>query len=454
MSIRTRLVLGLAAGLIVLVAVMLYVGYRQALIEASELVDGDLVSTARFAVQISGNDPLTVSPAPALLARHSYESPIIVQFWSRDGVLLTQVGADMKIGSSPKQSGFLDFTMADRQWCSYSVINQTGSVWVRTLVPADARDLIAADIAWHLAVPGLIAVPILLLCLWAFLSYLLRPLGEFSGTLAHTKLSHLTHLELHPTASELEPMAGAINVLVGRMRSERDIERAFIADAAHELRTPLAGIQLHAQAALAETDPARLRRSLTNIDIGTQRATHLVNQLLGLAQYDGAKKLPLMPVRADTVVRNVLSTTLPIADAAGVEIASELSGDVAVLGNAAALEVMLQNLIANAIAFSPRGTTVTVKVVNMGRYAELSVSDQGPGIPKEARRHIFDRFSRLPGSPAGGSGLGLAIVHRILLLHRARISVAASASGGAMFTVSLRSTVTEYAAGAARRQRL
>ena len=190
---------------------------------------------------------------------------------------------------------------------------------------------------------------------------------------------------------------------------------------------------------LPMTDPARLRRSLTSIEAGSQRAAHLVNQLLGLAQYDSVKKLPMMPVRVDALVRNVLATTMPIADARGVEIASELGANVAVLGNEAALEVMLQNLLANAIQFSPKDGVVTLKVVDMGRHVEISVCDQGPGIPKEARRHIFDRFARLPGSPTGGSGLGLAIVHRILMLHRARITVAANEQGGAMFMVSLRS---------------
>ena len=150
------------------------------------------------------------------------------------------------------------------------------------------------------------AVPALLLLLSAFLPYLLRPLEDFSGILAHTRLSQLTRIDLQPSARELEPMAGAIDVLAGRMRSERDIERAFIADAAHELRTPLAGIQLHAQTAQVETDPVRLRRSLANIESGCRRATRMINQLLGLARYDGVKKLPLMPVRVDGRVREVL----------------------------------------------------------------------------------------------------------------------------------------------------
>lgn len=155
----------------------------------------------------------------------------------------------------------------------------------------------------------------------------------------------------------------------------------------------------------------------------------------------------MMPVRVDALVRNVLATTLPIADARGVEVASELGPNVAVLGNAAAIEVMLQNLLANAIQFSPGGSTVTVKVVDLGRHVDISVCDQGPGIPKEARRHIFERFARLPSSPSGGSGLGLAIVHRILLLHRAKISVAASEHGGAMFTIRLRSAESRQHAG-------
>ena len=157
-----------------------------------------------------------------------------------------------------------------------------------------------------------------------------------------------------------------------------------------------------------------------------------------------------MPVRVDGLVREVLEVVLPIADARGAEINSELGADVVVLGNAAALAVMLQNLLANAVQFSPRASVVTLKSLNLGRYVEISVSDCGPGIPKEARRHIFERFARLPGSPTGGSGLGLSIVHRILLLHRGRISVAANEQGGTVFTVSLRSAEVEYRGSVSR----
>lgn len=439
LSIRNRLVVGLALGLTVLIGGMLYVVYRKALVEAAELVDGDLTGAARVAIQLSSSAPFSVTAPPALLANDPYETPLVVQFWSREGALLTHLGADVQMSASPRQSGFAYLEIAGRRWRTYSVINNSGTVWVRTMVTADARDLIAGDIAKHLALSGIVVVPLMLIFLWVYVASLLRPLGDFSGVIARARMNQLTHIDLQPEARELEPVAGAINLLVGRMRSERDIERAFIADAAHELRTPLAGIQLHAQTALAETDPARLRRSLTSIEAGSQRAAHLVNQLLGLAQYDSVKKLPMMPVRVDALVRNVLATTMPIADARGVEIASELGANVAVLGNEAALEVMLQNLLANAIQFSPKDGVVTLKVVDMGRHVEISVCDQGPGIPKEARRHIFDRFARLPGSPTGGSGLGLAIVHRILMLHRARITVAANEQGGAMFMVSLRS---------------
>ncbi|MEO7256239.1 MAG: ATP-binding protein [Casimicrobium sp.] len=443
LSIRSRLIVGLALGLSVLVSAMLYVVYRKALVEAAELVDGDLIAAARVAVQLSSNTPFTVAPAPALLARDPYETPLVVQFWSREGTLLAHLGAAVRASASPRHSGFADLEIDARKWRTYSVINNVGTVWVRTMVTADGRNLIARDIATHLALSGIVVVPLMLIFLWVYVAYLLRPLGNFSGAIGRTRMNQLTHIDLRPEARELEPVAGAINLLVGRMKSERDIERAFIADAAHELRTPLSGIQLHAQTALAETDPVRLRRSLTSIETGSQRAAHLVNQLLGLAQYDGVKKLPMMPIRVDGLVRNVLATILPIADARGVELASELGANVAVLGNAASLELMLQNLLANAIQFSPQGAVVTVRVVDMGRHVAVSVSDQGPGIPKDARRHIFERFARLPGSPAGGSGLGLAIVHRILLLHRARIAVAASENGGAMFTVSLRSTDTK-----------
>ena len=358
LSIRNRLIAGLAMGLLLLVGAMLYVVYRKALVEAAELVDGDLVSAARIAVQVSSNLPFNVVPAPALLARDPYETPLVIQFWSREGSLLAHLGADVQMSASPKRSGFADLEIGGGKWRTYSVINNSGTVWIRSMVTADARDLIARDIATHLALSGAIVVPLMLIFLWIYVTYLLRPLGDFSGVIARARMNQLTNIDLRPKARELEPVAGAINSLVDRMRSERDIERAFIADAAHELRTPLAGIQLHAQTALAESDPARLRRSLVSIETGSQRAGHLVNQLLELAQYDGVKKLAMLPVRVDALVRNVIATTLPIADARGVEIVSELGANVSVLGNEAALEVMLQNLLANAIRFSDRKSVV------------------------------------------------------------------------------------------------
>lgn len=289
LSIRNRLVVGLALGLTVLIGGTLYVVYRKALIEAAELVDGDLIGAARVAVQLSSNAPLSVTSPPALLARDRYETPLVVQLWSREGSLLAHLGPEVQMSTSPRQSGFADLDIGGRKWRTYSIINNSGTAWVRTMVTADGRDLIAGDIASHLAVSGLIVVPVMLLFLWVYVAYLLRPLGDFSGAIARARMNQLTHVELRLHARELEPVAGAINQLVGRMRTERDTERAFIADAAQELRTPLAGIRLHSQTALTETDPAHLRRSLSCIETGSQRAAHLVNQLLGLAQYDGVK---------------------------------------------------------------------------------------------------------------------------------------------------------------------
>lgn len=438
LSIKMRLILGVALSLLLMFAVLIYLVRQKALMEAQELLEGNLVGTSRVAVQIANSAPFSLAPAPALLARDLYESPLVVQFWSRHGELLSQIGTLAGADTPPPKSGFDKHLIDGRPWRSYAALNQSGLVWVRTLLPHDAGTLMVTDVTYHFAKVALIAAVVLIGSIWIFMWYLLRPLSVFSAVLSKTPINRIGAVDMQPRAGELRAVVDALNDVMGRVKDERELERAFIADAAHELRTPLAGIQLHAQNAQREDDPERLRRALQYVEDGCRRATHIVSQLLGLAQYDAVRRLPMVPVCAESLVRRVLPFVLPSADQRNVEVVSDLDANTTMLGDEAALDVVLRNLLLNAIQFSPDGGVVRIEVRDLGKYVTLAVQDRGPGVPREARREIFERFARLPDSRPGGSGLGLAIVRRILSLHRAQIHVNNQAGGGAAFTVRLR----------------
>lgn len=440
-SIRARLMLWLGVGLLVMWAVFMWAVYDKTMHEAAELIDGDLVAVTRLGMQTIVDQSQGVPLASAgAITKHDYETPMVLQAWSAGGSLMVHIGPPAVDVPAPQALGFADFRSNAQQWRSFAAFRPQEQLWIRAMVPADARDALAADIAEHLLIPGLILIPSMLVLVWGLVSYTLRPLAKFSREIEGQDINALSRSALQTEVTEMKPVAGAINSLVNRLRGARERELSFVADAAHELRTPLAGIKLHAEVALAESDPARLRAALTNIEMGSERAADLVNQLLGLAKFDAVQRIEFKQVVLADVVRRVFSTVLPLADKHGVSLVVEGNIDLAVRGDESALEIMLRNLVVNALNHSPGGGHVTVHAAlrgGHGGHVILSVADQGPGIGESDRDAVFERFLRLPGKQAPGSGLGLAIVKRIVELHAGTICVEKSVDGGALFEVEL-----------------
>ena len=440
-SIRARLMLWLGAGLLCLCAVFMWAVYDKTLHEAAELIDGDLVGVTRLGMQTIVDHAQGMPLASAgSMPKHDYETPMVLQAWRVGGGLMAHIGPTTLDLQPPQAPGFSDFRSDGRQWRSYAVFRPREQLWIRAMVAADARDALAADIAEHLLMPGLVLVPAMLLFVWGLVSYTLRPLAKFSSEIERQHINALSDSALQTDVREMKPVAGAINALVSRLRDARERELSFVADAAHELRTPLAGIRLHAEVALAEADPARLRAALSHIEMGSARAAELVNQLLGLAKFDAVQRLDVQPVLLADVVRSVFSTVLPLADKNAVSLVVDGNIDLAVRGEQSALEIMLRNLVVNAINHSPSGGQVTLHAAlrdHQNSRVTLSVADQGPGIRESDRGAIFERFLRLPGEQAPGSGLGLAIVKRIVELHAGTIRVDHNEGGGALFAVEL-----------------
>jgi signal transduction histidine kinase len=278
--------------------------------------------------------------------------------------------------------------------------------------------------AW-LVTPLLISLPLLLLPAWFSVRFALRPWARVSGEIASRGPDDLSPLQFTPKHRELSPLTRAVNQLLDRLRLARERERSFIADAAHELRTPIAAMQVNAEALQERKLGVEDRELLDGLLRSNTRAGRLVVQLLALTRSDATpprRALTLVDVGA--LVQDALAPMASVARTKGIELDLESQPGSLVQGDEEALRMLIDNLVGNAIKYSPGGSTVRVRVHREHDTVQLVVSDEGPGIPPELRERVFDRFYRVPGQDQPGSGLGLAIAKAVADRHGASLELA------------------------------
>ena len=275
------------------------------------------------------------------------------------------------------------------------------------------RDKIASDSALRTLMPFLILVPILLLIVADLVRKMFRPISALS-----TEIDQRSEQELHPVEEEhlpveVRPFIVAINRLLTRVAQSMDAQRRFVADAAHELRSPLTAMSLQAER-LAEAEMSALARErLATLQRGIERGRNLLDQLLTLAKVQATPELPKSPVSVQCIYRRVLEDLLPLAEAKRIDIGVEGEQDAQVLASELDLTTVVKNLVDNAIRYTPYGGRVDLSVTNDDGRAMLQIKDSGPGIPTGERDRVFDPFYRTIGSDQVGSGLGLSIVKAI-----------------------------------------
>jgi signal transduction histidine kinase len=297
---------------------------------------------------------------------------------------------------------------------------------------ATEREEVAGEIAEQLLKPMLFALPALALLLVIAIGFALRPLRQLARDVEQRAPGRLDPLPLAGLPAEVEPLVNRLNSLFANIMRALENERRFTADAAHELRTPLAAIKAQAQVALASVDAAERQHALNQILAGCDRATHLVAQLLTLARLDTGTSHPMQAVGLRPVAEEVLSM------AAGEAIERECDlvlrdGDAQVRGDPLLLQALLRNLVDNALRHSG-GTQIEVAIGRTDGHAVLTVSDNGRGIPTDERERVLQRFYRSASTDTcdldnAGSGLGLSIVKRIIELHDGGMEIKSPATG-------------------------
>ena len=283
---------------------------------------------------------------------------------------------------------------------------------------------LARDIVLSSLVPELVIVLMTLAIVWFGVKRGLAPLEDLSAEIRARSARDLRPIDPAQAPVEARPLVSALNQLFGQVAAASSNQQRFLANAAHQLRTPLAGLQAHAEIALAQGVPGEVRAQLEQVHRATIRTARLANQLLALARAEpgGFRPDAFAPVNLRTIVEDAADEWVHRAMAREIDLGFELS-DAQVPGDAVLLREALGNLVHNALEYSVPGGRVTVRTGLRNRQPFLEVEDDGPGIPPAERERVLERFYRVTGTAGTGSGLGLAIVREIAAAHGAQLEI-------------------------------
>lgn len=430
-SLRARLLLLLSAAVTVAALVQAVAVFHNAMSEADAVFDYHL---QQLALSLASGDMGLPGFGPNVSPGNDVD--YVVQVWAPDGqrIYVSRPRSDL-----PSQAvlGYTNVQVGGEQWRVYSM--QAGGRTIQVGQSTATRQALALGFALRSIWPMAVIAPLLLLAVAWVVRRSLQPLSDLSRELENRAATSFDPLDPHPVISEMQPVVRAMNGLFARMRAAFDTQRMFVADAAHELRSPLAALKVQVQMLTRAHDDSQRSVALARLESGIDRASHLVEQLLQLARNESGAEEALEPVSLLDTARLALSDTTELAQTRGVDAGLEDAEDCTVLAPPGGLRILVRNLVDNALRYTPSGGRVDLRVrceMRPGadgtpqRMAVLEVDDSGPGIPPEDRQRVFDRFYRRENAPAGGSGLGLAIVRSVAERCGATITLDTSPLGG------------------------
>jgi two-component system sensor histidine kinase QseC len=426
-SIRQRtltLILGLLfLGLLIMTAVNLHDSNH----EIDEVYDAQLAQNARLLQGVMRMPMASKEQAELYQAfnqalglavpkvdGHPYESKIAFQVWNSDGTLLVHTASAPAFTSPPSKAGFSAITdVNNRAWRAFVLEDAQYNLKIWVGERDDVRDDLVNRIVRHTVLPNLIGCVLLAAVIWLAIGWGLKPLVNMAQTLRARHPGSLEPLHLNPLPTELEPMQAALNRVLAQIQEVMGRERRFIADAAHEMRTPLAVLKVHAENLKGAASEDDRRASLEHLMAGVDRTTRLVNQLLTMARIE-PRTSALEAPKTDLVatVRDSLVQMTPWLLSKELELVFDPVDEVGLVKvDTGIIQIALNNLVSNAANFSPPGGLITVGLAKHHDHYELSVEDQGPGIDEAERDRLFERFYSRGNDH--GAGLGLTIVQSI-----------------------------------------
>jgi two-component system sensor histidine kinase QseC len=393
------------------------------------LLDRHLEQSAAVLVARQVGD---VDDPPDVGSGASTEQPerVAYQVWHQDELAMRSANAPAE-PMSTATGGFETRHFLGSDWRVYaSSVGDEIRIYVgeRTGVRDQILYTVVRSALWTLSV----VLPLLAISAWWSVRRGLAPLRQLGQAIAGRRPQSLDEISLNQPMAELQPVVGALNELFERIANLLQSERRFTADAAHELRTPIAAIRAQAEVARGSSDAALRLRALEQTLAGCDRAKHLIGQLLTMARLDTEAAPMREPFDLSRTVREVAAQVAPRALARGQSLVLDAPASVTAGGDETLIGLLVRNLLDNAIRYSPEGATVRAAVDRRGDRTCLTVEDSGPGLTEEQRARLGERFYRVLGSDQSGSGLGWSIVRRIAQVHDLEIRTGSSPDLGGL----------------------
>ena len=432
-SIRRQLMVWVLGALSAGALILAFAAYALTLGEIDEVLDDGLRQTALLLADRDLAGALPAGPVEHLASSADTESKLVAIARRRDGSLLFTSEPEMDLRFEFVAGQSLQ-TARDERWHVFTVIQ--GERIVQVAQPVSVRRELAAESASQLLVPLLGLVAMIGAMLVLALRRGLQPLNATTDALALRGAASLAPLEVDKVPKELLPMVRTLNELLVRLAAAFEAQRHFVADAAHELRSPVTALQLQVQLLERSRDPAQRRLATQELSAGIARTRRLIEQLLYLsraaADESAGEIFARAPVRLGEVARSVVARWSAEAERRGVDLGAEEHPAAAVEANEGQIDMLLSNLVENALRYAGPDGVVDVVATELEGAPALCVIDNGPGIEPAERARVFDRFYRSPEAVAtveSGSGLGLAIVKAIADKHGAAVSLHSGADG-------------------------
>lgn len=447
-SIRKRILIRVLGLLVIGTLIMGWASHHDSTHEVEELFDAQLGQSARVLIGLlsaSQGQMSTEQLAQALLETtgehpklgHRYESKLAFQVRDANGTVIARSFNVPQLTDADWQPGFADLQQDNRQWRGYVLDSDESGLAVWVGERSDVRGELVDKIVRGTLVPDLLGIPLMVLLVWFAIGSGLKPLDELARLIRLREPNSLQPIVLSDLPSELEPVQAALNRMLEQLHQLLAREQRFIADAAHELRTPLAVLKIHAENAMQATDPSEREQALQHLRQGVERATRLISQMLTLARLADDQQRQRSPIALQESCRDEVAELLPLALRRNqeLELASDSDLPDKVEMEPGSLGMLLQNLVGNAIQHAPDGGRVLVSLQRRADQLLLRVEDSGDGVPEGDRERLLERFHTQGNSQ--GAGLGLSIVQRIVERHHGRLLLGDSPLGGLLVQISL-----------------
>jgi two-component system, OmpR family, sensor histidine kinase QseC len=409
-SLRRRLFLILAASTSVIWLCGFFWIYTGTKAQLQHVLDTRLQEAARMVNSLvgEGGAAAIAGGASASAPSLNYERQLSCQIWSLDGQLLARSDSAPDVLLTDGTPGFSDRVIKGEPWRVYLIENAAHGVRVMVGDRLGQRDQLVASLIKGLLLPALVIIPLLGLLIWASLRRGLKPLSDMAAQLQARDVDDMSPLNAQSAPSEIRPLAAALNALFFKVEAARRHEREVTAFAAHELRTPLAGLKIQAQIAMSAADPDIRNTALSQLVVSIDRTARLVRQLLVLAKFDAGLE-PSCPekVSVGAVLADVIDAVRPLSGQIHVVVDPALRDFVAE-SNRELLTLVLRNLYENAVQHTPEGGAVSWTLAPESHAVVLT--DEGPGIPEAELPLVSQRFFQGTHRSVSGCGLGLSII--------------------------------------------